>query len=61
MSKSDHYLTNAPRRSQITINTGGEFPNSNPLPGDSVEEHKDLEEANTIIAGDEIRQQNENL
>ena len=30
-------------------------------PGHSVADHKQLEEANTNIAGDEIKQQNENL
>lgn len=30
-------------------------------PGGSVEEHKNIAEANTILTGDEIKQQNENL
>ncbi|MEH7378222.1 hypothetical protein [Neobacillus drentensis] len=29
--------------------------------GDSVDELRNLEEANTLISGDEIQQQNENL
>ncbi|WP_205439598.1 hypothetical protein [Peribacillus alkalitolerans] len=30
-------------------------------PGDSVNEHRALETGNIILAGEEIRQQNENL
>ncbi|MGG5253997.1 hypothetical protein ACQYAD_10930 [Neobacillus sp. SM06] len=61
MGKKDNYLTNAPKQTEITIQTGGAYPNQKHLPGDSVEEHKYLEEANALIAGDEIRQQNKNL
>ena len=61
MAKKKDYLTTAPKNEQLTINTGAVFPNLKNVPGDSVDEHKFLEEANTIIAGDEIRQQNENL
>lgn len=59
--KKKDYHTNAPKKQQVTINTGGTFPNLKNIPGDSVDEHKALEEANVIIAQDEIRQQNENL
>lgn len=61
MSKTDNFLTTAPKQPQISTNTGGEFPNLKNGPGDSVNEHKNLEDANHILAGDEIRQQNENL
>jgi hypothetical protein len=61
MAKKEDYLTTAPKEQQITINNGSVFPNLKNVAGDSVDEHKYLEEANTIIAGDEIRQQNENL
>jgi hypothetical protein len=61
MAKKEDYLTTAPKEQQITINNGAVFPNLKNVAGDSVDEHKYLEEANTIIAGDEIRQQNENL
>jgi hypothetical protein len=61
MVKKEDYLTTAPKKTQITINNGAIFPNSKNIAGDSVDEHKFLEEANTIIGGDEIRQQNENL
>ncbi|MDQ0197761.1 hypothetical protein [Neobacillus ginsengisoli] len=61
MAKKEDYLTTAPKEQQISINNGAIFPNLKNVAGDSVDEHKFLEEANTIIAGDEIRQQNENL
>jgi hypothetical protein len=61
MAKKEDYLTNAPKKVQVTINNGGVFPNPKNVPGDSVDQHEALEEANTIISGDEIHQQNENL
>lgn len=61
MNSKDDFLTNAPKEKQITINNGSTFPNLKNIAGDSIDEHKYLEEANTIISGDEIRQQNENL
>lgn len=61
MTKNEEYLTTAPKDPQITINNGSVYPNLKNIAGDSVDEHKFLEEANTIIAGDEIGQQNENL
>ncbi|WP_066061622.1 hypothetical protein [Neobacillus soli] len=57
----EEYLTTAPKEPVITINSGGFFPNKKSRAGDSVDMHQYLEEANTIISGDEIRQQNENL
>lgn len=53
------YLTTAPKDMKMT--NGGIFPKQKYVPGDSVDEHSRLEEANTLITGDEIRQQNENL
>jgi len=61
MAKKEDYLTNAPKKVQVTINNGSIFSNQKNVPGDSVDQHESLEEANTIISGDEIRQQNENL
>ncbi len=61
LTKKEDYLTAAPKEKQMTINNGAIFPNEKNVPGDSVDEHKFLEEANTILAGDEIGQQNENL
>lgn len=61
MAKKEDYLTTAPKEEQITINNGAVFPNKKNVPGDSVNKHKELEEANTLIAADEIGQQNENL
>ncbi|MDG5788014.1 hypothetical protein QA612_10985 [Evansella sp. AB-P1] len=57
-------LTNAPEDEEYTIRTNTSF--INPLktnqyyPGDSVDQHKELEENNRDIAREEIRQQNEN-
>ncbi|MFZ7944404.1 MULTISPECIES: hypothetical protein [Bacillaceae] len=61
MAKKEDYLTPAAKESQMTIENGSNFPNKKNISGNSVDEHKYLEEANTIISGDEIRQQNENL
>lgn len=60
-AKKEDYLTTAPKEPQFTIENGGIYPNKKNIPGDSVDEHKNLVEANTIIAGGEIGQQNENL
>lgn len=58
----DNHLTDAPKQPNITINTAESIINhSKYYPGDSVNAHKNLEEANAIIGGDEIKQQNENL
>ena len=45
----------------MTLENGSRFPNLKNIVGNSVDEHKELEEANITITGDEIRQQNENL
>ncbi|MBU9723740.1 hypothetical protein [Bacillus alkalicola] len=57
-------LTDTPTEAEYTIRT--DTSSRDPLntnqyyPGDSVNEHKNLEEANRDIAREEIRQQNEN-
>ncbi|WP_174733121.1 hypothetical protein [Mesobacillus harenae] len=61
MKKEKEYLTQAPEENAISIETDGRGPNLRNYPGDSVNEHKNLETANILITGDEIRQQNENL
>jgi hypothetical protein len=61
LEKKNDYLTTAPKKEQMAIENGSMFPNLKSVPGDSVNEHKELEEANIIITGDEIKQQNENL
>lgn len=61
MAKKEDYLTTAPKKAVMTINNGAVFPNKKNVPGDSVDEHARLEEANTLIASGEIGQQNENL
>ncbi|WP_216829429.1 hypothetical protein [Alkalihalobacterium elongatum] len=58
-------LTNAPENEEYTIRSDVSSyspQNTNPYyAGDSVNEHKEQEEANQGIAGEEIKQQNENL
>ncbi|MBB6444373.1 hypothetical protein [Bacillus benzoevorans] len=61
MEKKEDFLTTAPKREQMTIENGSIFPNLKNVPGDSVNKHQELVEANVIITGDEIKQQNENL
>ena len=61
MKKQDDFNTKAPKKEKITIENGSTYPNGNHIPGDSVDKHKALEEANIILTGDEIKQQNENL
>lgn len=61
LTEKDNYLTNSPSREQVTVQNGDNFPNAKNIPGDSVDGHKELEEANAIITGEEIKQQNENL
>jgi len=61
LTKKEDYLTTSPQKRQMTVENGSIFPNLKNVPGNSVNEHKELEEANAIITGDEIRQQNENL
>jgi hypothetical protein len=40
---------------------GGMSPNASKIPGESIDEHRNIETANIMLTGDEIRQQNENL
>lgn len=61
-SYEDKRLTDTLKQPKITINTAMSTKNQKKYyPGHSVADHKQLEEANTNIAGDEIKQQNENL
>ncbi len=61
MAKKEDFLTTAPKKEQMTIENGSIFPNLKSVAGNSVNEHQALVEANTIVTGDEIKQQNENL
>lgn len=61
MSNKNHYLTNSSKSEQVSIESSEVIPNSRNIPGDSVDKHKELEIANVILTGDEIKQQNENL
>ncbi|OIK11567.1 hypothetical protein BIV60_17975 [Bacillus sp. MUM 116] len=60
-AKKEDYLTNAPKETQFTIENGSIYPNMKNVAGDSVDRHMELIEANIVITGDEIKQQNENL
>ncbi|WP_338469459.1 hypothetical protein R4Z10_11560 [Niallia sp. XMNu-256] len=61
MADIKDFLTTAPKKEQVTIENGSRFPNEKTIVGNSVDGHKELEESNILITGDEIRQQNENL
>jgi hypothetical protein len=61
MTKKREYETSAPKEPQVSLVSGNTFINTNHITGNSVNEHKNLEEANRILGGDEIHQQNENL
>lgn len=61
MTKKTNYTTPAIKKPVFTIESGDTYPNPESIPGNSVDEHKQLEEANTLMGGDEIKQQNENL
>lgn len=58
--KDEHYLTHAPKNEKVTVTTNNSYPNLKNYPGDSVNEHEQLETANAIIAEGEIGQQREN-
>lgn len=59
-NKKEHFSTQAPKKEQVTIGTNENYPNMKNYPGDSVNEHEQLETANSIIAEGEIGQQREN-
>ncbi|WP_312472715.1 hypothetical protein [Neobacillus sp.] len=61
MVKKKDYLATAPRKEQMTVNNGAIYPNQKYVAGNSVDEHKYLGEANSLLAADELGQQNENL
>ncbi|KGR85298.1 hypothetical protein CD30_19195 [Ureibacillus massiliensis 4400831 = CIP 108448 = CCUG 49529] len=61
MEKEEKYLTTSPKEHKITIENGSRFPNLKNIAGNSVDGHKELEEANIdFITSKEIGQQNEN-
>ncbi|WML47943.1 hypothetical protein RCG23_21960 [Neobacillus sp. PS3-34] len=61
MKKNEGFQEAVPDRPQMTVDSSGRFREQKIVPGDSVEEHKYLETANSLLGGKEIRQQNENL
>jgi hypothetical protein len=61
LNSKNQYLTNSPVKEQVSIQSSEAIPNSKNIPGDSVDAHTELELANAILTGDEIKQQNENL
>ncbi|MFB6467110.1 hypothetical protein ACE38V_09815 [Cytobacillus sp. Hz8] len=59
-SDEKKFLTKAPKETNFTVDTDGHFPNLKAIAGDSVNAHKNLEEANAIFTKKELGQQNEN-
>lgn len=59
--EKDKYLTNAPKEEKISIQNDESYPNLKNVAGDSVDEHKNQEVANSLMAEKEIGQQRENL
>jgi hypothetical protein len=57
MAKKDDFRTAATRNPKTETFAGS----NKTVAGDSVDKLRNLEEANTLISGDEIQQQNENL
>ncbi|APH04779.1 hypothetical protein A9C19_08485 [Bacillus weihaiensis] len=57
----EKYVTNSPRKKELTIQTDSSYPNLKNIDGDSVDEHKNMEVANALLAHKEIAQQQENL
>lgn len=57
-----HIKTNAPKNIELTVQADANARLLNDFfPGNSVNEHKNLEIANEIVGGDEVKQQNDNL
>lgn len=65
VSNNKTTLTNTPKEEEITIRSDvsskAPFQTTPYYAGDSVQGHKELEEANEGIANEEIKQQNETL
>lgn len=61
MKKTNESLTNSSEEITKAVQKESQLPRFENTPGDSVDELRNLEDANEIISGDEIRQQNENL
>ncbi|WP_170005848.1 hypothetical protein [Bacillus fonticola] len=60
--KNADYLTQAPKKEQISAVNDAEYSNlKDGYAGDSVNDHKALETANRDLAREEIQQQSENL
>lgn len=60
MENNETYKTTAPKKKEITIDTGAGITTESLL-SNSVHKHKKIEEEILAITGAEIRQQNENL
>jgi hypothetical protein len=61
LEKKEDVLTTVAKEPHMDFNKRSILPTEKVVAGDSVDEHSLLEEANILITGDEIRQQNENL
>jgi hypothetical protein len=60
--EKETYPTNTPIQNKITLQkTDESFPKQKYVAGESVNEHKNLEDANSFVSEKEIGQQNENL
>ncbi|UII54260.1 hypothetical protein LS684_11205 [Cytobacillus spongiae] len=56
--RTNNYVTTAPIEKEVTTSIEN---NTKQNPGDSVNVNEEIKIANTILAGEEIKQQNENL
>ncbi|WP_034670236.1 hypothetical protein [Ectobacillus panaciterrae] len=63
--KDKNLQTNAPKQKSIgvtsALNTKNPYKSETIYPGDSVDEHKKLEQANMFLNESALKQQNENL
>ena len=59
--KKEDDLTTIPKKKDRSVEKDTIFPDFINVAGDSVDKDRSLEEANTILAENEIGQQNENL
>lgn len=61
LAKKEDDLTTIPKKKDRAVEKDTIFPDFINVAGDSVDQDRSLEEANTILAENEIGQQNENL
>lgn len=61
MNKLEEFSLATSKKETLRVRTNNVLRTKRNIPGNSVDQHYELEEANTVIAEDEIGQQNENL